>query len=551
MTQSKILFIEDEAGIRNALKLAMEDRGFEVEVAGDAHAAREVIQHRLKDLDVLVLDMRLEDPSGKTGADVALEFYNRNTSDAPEFLIYSGYPNDVNYWKLALKLGAADFLTKPLKVETLSQHIRTLALRRALNKCFSADGGSIPGIVERSYDRSEAMMRFCRKAIAGALASNLGAPFAIFLTEGERTRAFSDELELPLRLTMYDNLQRLVFREIAPSEPFKIKREKILQAIGLNEKAMSADPENNSALIRLEGAACMPLDITPDLKVFLAILSADPDKMPFAEDPSEMVRMLSVCLESTLLRGFHQLLAAWKEREAKRGEILHATARVCLYVGQEQAAILQRADRHGDPHAAMTEMKFMSQDLRITGKLLASLNKGFRPGAPSISMAELTIEALDKRIARDQLHLNGDCMVQAARMDLLIVTSRILQWFAQRFDLTLPGIEPCIIVHCRETDDGSEVTFEDRSWRLSRLSRRRLFDPFSEGVLDFPPTPEDDPRAGFYLPLYLAKLLVERRYEGRLEDRSDDIESEASSEAADELELIGNRLFMKFPRYHQ
>jgi hypothetical protein len=131
---------------------------------------------------------------------------------------------------------------------------------------------------------------------------------------------------------------------------------------------------------------------------------------------------------------------------------------------------------------------------------------------------------------------------------LEIAISRLLHWFAQRRPLTPFDKEPLISIKCSEAAAGPTIIFEDRSQRLNKKLRADMFAPFTQAVpipfesgvehFDSSETGEFK-HAGRYLPLYLAKMLVEGRYHGTLEDRSDD----------DDLKDLSyrHRIVMKFP----
>jgi hypothetical protein len=178
--------------------------------------------------------------------------------------------------------------------------------------------------------------------------------------------------------------------------------------------------------------------------------------------------------------------------------------------------------------------------LQATGNMLLSLS---RAGAvdeqswrqiPEVSLSDFIKSVwadINNGTAGDTLSVDGDCLVRATPEDLCIMVSSILQWLARRFIDTPFGIEPRISVHCGYYDKGVEATFEDRSHRLGKVLRDRLFDPFAEndGL--------DDARKS-NLSLYEARLLIEDRYNGALEDISDIVDATADS---------GHRFRVRFP----
>ncbi|HET6769687.1 MAG TPA: response regulator, partial [Chitinophagaceae bacterium] len=64
MDEIKILFVEDEKKIANALKTGMEEQGFHVRVAYDGARGEELFNNY--DFDLVILDINLPDINGYT-----------------------------------------------------------------------------------------------------------------------------------------------------------------------------------------------------------------------------------------------------------------------------------------------------------------------------------------------------------------------------------------------------------------------------------------------------------------------------------------------------
>src|ERR1043165_5741503 len=112
MQKKTVVIVEDNESQRLALHTALERRGFRVKSAATVAEARKVIEELGEEIDVMVLDMRLEDPAepDTTGADIGIALQDEHPTWLPEFLIHSAYAL-VNYYKLALRLGAAAYLS--------------------------------------------------------------------------------------------------------------------------------------------------------------------------------------------------------------------------------------------------------------------------------------------------------------------------------------------------------------------------------------------------------------------------------------------------------
>jgi len=117
---SKILVIDDEESIRYTFESFLLDEGYEVLTARDYHEALSAID--TTELDLIFADILLE---GKTGIDILREIKERNLR-CPVIMI-TGEPS-INSASEALRLGAFDYIPKPIKQDTLL-HITKIALK--------------------------------------------------------------------------------------------------------------------------------------------------------------------------------------------------------------------------------------------------------------------------------------------------------------------------------------------------------------------------------------------------------------------------------------
>ncbi len=104
-----ILIVDDEAGIRHSLQGVLEDEGFKPSAAESGEACLEAL--RKHPYDVVLLDIWLP---GMDGLE-ALEKI-RTLENAPEVIMISGH-GTIETAVRATKLGAFDFLEKPLSIE--------------------------------------------------------------------------------------------------------------------------------------------------------------------------------------------------------------------------------------------------------------------------------------------------------------------------------------------------------------------------------------------------------------------------------------------------
>jgi two-component system nitrogen regulation response regulator NtrX len=104
-----VLIVDDEEGIRQSLKGVLEDEGYHAAVAESGETGLEMV--RKKNFDVVLLDIWLPGMDGLEALEKIKE-----TEDAPEVIMISGH-GTIETAVRATKLGAYDFLEKPLSLE--------------------------------------------------------------------------------------------------------------------------------------------------------------------------------------------------------------------------------------------------------------------------------------------------------------------------------------------------------------------------------------------------------------------------------------------------
>ena len=118
---TRILAVEDDERIRTAVKLALEDEGWDVEEADTGEDALENFGRQ--PADVVLIDIMLP---GMDGFEVCRSI--RRNSDVPIVMVTARA--DTHDVVAGLEAGADDYLTKPFQPKELSARIRAL-LRRA------------------------------------------------------------------------------------------------------------------------------------------------------------------------------------------------------------------------------------------------------------------------------------------------------------------------------------------------------------------------------------------------------------------------------------
>jgi two-component system response regulator RegX3 len=121
---SRILLVEDEPAIAEAVAYALKDAGFEVDAVGDGGEALEA--SRRLDYDLMILDLLLP---GMSGLNVCRTV--RAESDLP-ILMLTARETELDR-VIGLETGADDYVTKPFSLAELVSRVRAVLRRRALD----------------------------------------------------------------------------------------------------------------------------------------------------------------------------------------------------------------------------------------------------------------------------------------------------------------------------------------------------------------------------------------------------------------------------------
>lgn len=123
--KEKVLIVEDDPAIRDAISYNLGREGYEVKVAGDGIAALEAARASAPDL--VVLDLMLPELDG---FDVTRTL--RKESNVP-ILMLTARDDEIDR-VLGLELGADDYLTKPFSMRELIARIKAMLRRIRLAK---------------------------------------------------------------------------------------------------------------------------------------------------------------------------------------------------------------------------------------------------------------------------------------------------------------------------------------------------------------------------------------------------------------------------------
>ena len=113
--KAKILIVEDEDPLRELLKAELSRGGYQVQVAANG---REGLERYLEEcFNVVLLDVKMPEMGGVE----VLEKMQEHSS-IPEVIMFTGH-GDIETAVKCIKLGAYDYLTKPVKLDELEMVI--------------------------------------------------------------------------------------------------------------------------------------------------------------------------------------------------------------------------------------------------------------------------------------------------------------------------------------------------------------------------------------------------------------------------------------------
>ncbi len=145
---TSLLFIEDDDSVRLALRLALEDEGYDVVEAADGRSGFEAFQRQEPDL--VLLDLRLPDISG---FDVCRQI--RASSIVPIIIVTA--QTDTYDLVAGLEAGADDYVTKPVVPKELAARIRASLRRVHLLESASMQQQSRFGDIELRREQGVAL----------------------------------------------------------------------------------------------------------------------------------------------------------------------------------------------------------------------------------------------------------------------------------------------------------------------------------------------------------------------------------------------------------
>src|ERR1017187_8761877 len=147
MKQRRILVVDDEPGIRQSLRGVLEDEVYHVEAVESGEACLAALPGA--EFELVLLDIWLP---GVDGMEVLARIQEVPVSERPVVVVISGH-GSIEAAVRATKLGAFDFLEKPLSIGKVSVVVKNALAHRALsieNRELKADNGARYRIIGES-----------------------------------------------------------------------------------------------------------------------------------------------------------------------------------------------------------------------------------------------------------------------------------------------------------------------------------------------------------------------------------------------------------------
>lgn len=136
MTAAPLIHVvDDDSSMRSALVLLLGEKGFDVQ--GYASTGEFLLQPLADRPGCLLLDMRLPGPSG-----LELQAALQRQGIALPVIFLTGHAN-VDTCVRAMKAGAVDFLTKPVKSDVLLDAVECAIARDAAQRAAREEGGRL------------------------------------------------------------------------------------------------------------------------------------------------------------------------------------------------------------------------------------------------------------------------------------------------------------------------------------------------------------------------------------------------------------------------
>lgn len=196
-----LLLVDDEEGIRNVLKIALMDAGYNVITAAGVGEALERFAEKRP--DIILTDIKMP---GRTGIDL-LKIVKEKDRDV-EVIMLTGH-GDLELAIQSLKLDATDFLTKPVNDEVLDHALQRASERIRMRRELREYSENLEAMVR---DQSARLVEAERQLAALQIMDGLASGMHSLSNTLARESASPDDLFnlLPCFVSVHNNERKIV-----------------------------------------------------------------------------------------------------------------------------------------------------------------------------------------------------------------------------------------------------------------------------------------------------------------------------------------------------
>jgi PAS domain S-box-containing protein len=234
MNQETILIIDDEPSVRESLSCFFQDEGYRVVTAENGETGLELFSKER--VDIVLTDLKMP---RKDGIEVMTAIH-KQSPDTP-MVVVSGAGREEDIIK-ALRMGAKDYITKPIQDLEMIQHVIGKALE---NKRLIEDNRRY----RKQVEKSEARYRTITEQIAEG----------VFTVDAQENLTFTNQAFCNILGYSSKELNTMNLKELTPQDSFniiKLQTNSRKQGITGRYEIQMIDRKKNIVHVEL---ACSPL----------------------------------------------------------------------------------------------------------------------------------------------------------------------------------------------------------------------------------------------------------------------------------------------------
>jgi len=177
LMETRILIVDDDVHIRSLLASFMDKQGYQADLAENVNSA--VGFMKKKEYDIVLTDKNMPDAEGNLEGGMTVLRYAKDHAPATEVIMITGYAT-IETAVEAMKLGAFDYIMKPISLRELEEKIeRVLEYRRFVNsedtiKIYRTLHNQLLKVLENREDLPEDRLRQIIKTLGARIDNVFG-----------------------------------------------------------------------------------------------------------------------------------------------------------------------------------------------------------------------------------------------------------------------------------------------------------------------------------------------------------------------------------------